>query len=147
MRHALSVEICSPLVHISAQKPIVDRILLNSSTNYCAGVSSAALWQPHTPTSMTMAIDTSGCGFNSTPIYLTSIAGLRLHDGLIGSGAVYSRTATAFRIYVYSALGWPLSFLLNSSRTYDWDVNWVGLFWSTQWTKNKREYFLSPVVL
>ena len=71
-----------------------------------------------------MNIDTSNCTFNSTPPYFTSIAGDRLHRGLVGYGAIYNATRSSFTIYARSTLDANNSITLSSSVTQKWNVNW-----------------------
>jgi hypothetical protein len=73
-----------------------------------------------------MFIDTSNCSFNSTPLYLTSIAGLDLHNGVTGYNSIYGASRLYFTIYVLSTVGWGSNQLLNYSADNQWNVNWIG---------------------
>lgn len=76
-----------------------------------------------------MNIDTSSCHFNQTPNYMTSIAGTNNHGDLVGHNAIYIYTSTSFRIYVTSRSGWSPATLLSYAATYEWNVNWVGMYY------------------
>lgn len=45
-------------------------------------------------------IDTSATGFSDTPIYVSAIVGDAWHYATTGGSAIYSPTATSFRVYV-----------------------------------------------
>ena len=93
----------------------------------CSGVSPYTLWTLFIDEGITMNIDTSNCTFNSTPPYFTSIAGDRLHRGLVGYGAIYNATRSSFTIYARSTLDANNSITLSSSVTQKWNVNWFGI--------------------
>ncbi len=65
----------------------------------CTGATEPSAWQPYSHQSYYVDVDTSQCGFASTPTYITSLYGT---DHLLthGSGAVYFATETGFRVYV-----------------------------------------------
>ncbi|CAF3530260.1 unnamed protein product [Rotaria sp. Silwood1] len=94
---------------------------------YCEGISSYTLWQLYSTNGIYMDISTSTCGFNSTPLYFTSMAGNNLHWILAGYTAIYSPTTTSFRIYSRSLETMTNTQLLSYSQTYLWNVNWFGI--------------------
>jgi hypothetical protein len=73
-----------------------------------------------------MPIDTTNCSFNQTPIYFTSMAGISSHYGLISYRAIYSATATGFRVYIRPLFAWNATDMLTYAASYQWDVNWFG---------------------
>ncbi|MBN8232132.1 S8 family serine peptidase [Corallococcus macrosporus] len=79
----------------------------------------ATNWQPYGTGSMYLDVNTSFCGFLSTPRYITSIGGDTDHWSLNGASAIYFPTATGFRVYVYQAGITPA--LANQRR---YHLNW-----------------------
>lgn len=69
-------------------------------------------------------VDTSAAGFSKTPIYVTSIGGLKGHEELVGPSAVYKPTATSFRIYVMRRDGAKIT--LDMADYFQWYINWIG---------------------
>ena len=76
-----------------------------------------------------MAVNTSNCKFNSTPVYFVSMAGVNSHDGITGYNAIYVSSNIKFTIYVLSTVGWNSSQLLNYAATNEWNINWIGFYY------------------
>jgi hypothetical protein len=67
----------------------------------CSGSTTAgADWLVWGTTALVMTVNTSGCGFTSTPKYFTSVGGAGSHFELVGASAIYSPTPTGFTIYI-----------------------------------------------
>ncbi|CAF1259990.1 unnamed protein product [Rotaria sp. Silwood1] len=94
---------------------------------YCGGLSSYTLWQLFSTTGIYMNIDTTICGFSSTPLYFTSMAGNTIHWELASYTAIYSPTNISFTIYVRSLSGLNNTDMLSYSQAYLWNVNWFGV--------------------
>lgn len=101
---------------------------MNRTTKYCAGVTPWTQWQIYGNLGITMRVDTRNCSFSSTPIYYTSIGGIDLHNGMIGSHALYAVSSTGFDIYPQKSVPWTSAQMLNYSQIYQWNFNWVGLY-------------------
>ena len=70
-------------------------------------------------------IDTSSCGFSSSPMYFTSLAGSTRHWTTIGITSIYQTAVSHFRVY--------LDFEGDSQTTVadadesNWHVQWCGV--------------------
>ena len=70
-------------------------------------------------------VDTSSCGLNFTPNYMTSITGSTTHWETTGATSIYKASPNGFRVYVrYDDLR-PLTPSLANSRNFA--INWVAL--------------------
>lgn len=118
---------------------------LNVSVNYhCTGVSPWTRWDNYSTQGITMLVDTTSCHFNSTPIYYTSISGNGLHDGTTSVRALYNPVRFGFSVYLRNSRAWGVLQMLNYSRIYQWNVNWVGLErWKTATVSLSVVFFLS----
>jgi hypothetical protein len=76
-------------------------------------------------TGLYIDVDTSSAHFTGTPTYTSSVGGIGGQWALTGTGAIYSPTATGFRIYVRWYNG--SSITPAQAQTYQWYVNWIGV--------------------
>jgi subtilisin family serine protease len=79
-------------------------------------------WQNYSSTGIFLDVDTSACGLSSTPRYLTSLVG-NSHWKTLGANAIYSPTATGFRIYVYQADGLDAA----EANSWNWHLYWTAV--------------------
>lgn len=95
---------------------------------YCGGTSPASLWTLYLTDGLTMLIDTSSCAFTAAPLYFTSMEG-NGHWTTAGYTAIYSRTATSFRVFVRPLVAgsWSNTAMLTYAQTVGWDINWLGI--------------------
>lgn len=70
-------------------------------------------------------VDTSAAKFNKAPVYVTSLYGNSGHWATTGGSAVYSPTATGFRVYVRWSDGAPLT--PAQAVEFGWRVAWHGI--------------------
>jgi hypothetical protein len=85
-------------------------------------------WQPYAGGSANgvyVDVNTSAAGFTAVPLYLTSIGGNSSHWATTGATAIYSATATGFRIYIRWADGSPLT--PAQANSFLWHINWMGI--------------------
>ncbi len=90
----------------------------------CTGETKQSEWKPYGKTSDTyyVNVDTSACGFKTTPSYITSLYGSR-HWRTKGASAVYLATHAGFRVYMRgqnipnSRLNWKASLTPPESQT------------------------------
>jgi hypothetical protein len=87
----------------------------------CTGQTAqgATGWQQYNADGIYLDVNTAGCGFASTPLYLTSLGGLGSHWVSSGATAIYGPTATGFRVYVNFPGITPA--LANE---WGWHLNW-----------------------
>ena len=91
-----------------------------------ATVPGATNWQPYGNNSgVYVDVDTSGCGFTSTPRYFTSIGGRSRHWSTTGATSIYNPTPTKFRVYVRWANGGTLTPAAANGRK--WHINWFAV--------------------
>ena len=95
--------------------------VVSSGATVCKGQTSqgATNWQQYNSEGIYLDVNTAGCGFTSTPLYFTSIGGATSHWTSSGATAIYSPTATGFRVYVYTPGITPA--LANA---WGWHLNW-----------------------
>ena len=95
--------------------------VVSSGATVCKGQTSqgATNWQQYSSEGIYLDVNTAGCGFTSTPLYFTSIGGATSHWTSSGATAIYSPTATGFRVYVYTPGITPA--LANA---WGWHLNW-----------------------
>ena len=77
-------------------------------------------WKTYKDSGMYIKADTSSCGFSSTPMYFTSLAGDTQHWTAAGVTNIYSQTATGFKVYITR----------NDPSVADeknWHVQWCGV--------------------
>lgn len=68
-------------------------------------------------------VDTSSCGFGSTPMYFSSLNGTAEHWEVIGSNAIYGPTATGFRIYIQRRS----TINANVANQHNWHIQWMAV--------------------
>ncbi len=73
-----------------------------SSRNLASGSATpgATAWQQESDTIIFVDVDTSAAGFETTPVYITSLGGAINHGSAIGATSIYNATAASFRIYL-----------------------------------------------
>ena len=75
--------------------------------------------------SIYLDVDTSSAGFNAVPNYFASLDGDSGHWQLDGINAIYSPTATGFRIYLRDDLGNPMT--PDNANDRGWNIQWTGI--------------------
>ena len=100
----------------------------NISVKHCASVTPSSQWRVHAIHEITMYVNTSICKFNKTPTYYTSGTGINLHDRGTGIHALYSPSKNGFSLYRRWIQNGFLLEMLNVSQIYEWNVNWIGLY-------------------
>ena len=70
-------------------------------------------------------VNTSKCGFTSTPTYISSLGGDSSHWYTTGGSSIYSPSANSFRIYIYFLEGAITPERANAS--FKWHINWVAV--------------------
>ena len=91
----------------------------------CAGSTPpGAGWNNYGGAGVFIDVDTSGCGFAVTPLYLVNLHGDSSTWDLTGTSTAYFRTATGFRMYVRSTLSTATVALATSQN---WHIVWLGM--------------------
>ncbi len=87
----------------------------------CQGrtIPGATRWVKYHDSGFYVDIDTSGCGFDTAPLYFTSLGGFGNHWRALGETAIYKQTANSFRIYVYAPGITPAA-----ANSMGWHINW-----------------------
>ena len=90
-----------------------------TSPESCGGATTPGSgWQAY-GSGIYIDIDTSSCNFSGTPKYMSSMGGTSGHWGFNGESAIYSPTATGFRIYIVAAT-------TSNASSYGYHINWIG---------------------
>ena len=82
-------------------------------------------WVQYDENSIYADVDTIEAGFTETPLYFASIGGNSGHWSVDGVNAIYSPTATGFRIYLRDDLGNPLTPDITNEQK--WYIQWKGI--------------------
>ncbi|MQY13494.1 hypothetical protein SRB5_36420 [Streptomyces sp. RB5] len=82
-------------------------------------------WQQYYCCGIYLDVDTSSAHFSGRPVYTSSIGGEGNQWELTGTSAIYSPTATGFRIYLRWSSGAPITPAVAADRR--WYVNWIGV--------------------
>ncbi|MCT4581854.1 MAG: hypothetical protein N4A35_10585 [Flavobacteriales bacterium] len=93
----------------------------------CSGSTTPGVgWVQYGADGIYIDVNTSGCGFTSTPRYITSIQGGGNKWLLTGVTSIYSATATGFRIYLkYDDGNFSLTPAYAASSGYQ--INWIAI--------------------
>ena len=94
-----------------------------SANGVCVGRTTPGntAWALDGSSRLHVDIDTSECGFQDTPVILSSIGGTEGHRESRGSSEIYSPTNTSFRIYIFHpSIGAP-----SGANSREWHINWV----------------------
>jgi len=92
----------------------------------CAGKTTpGAGWVVYNSSTIRIDVNTSGCGFASTPQYFTSIGGIGSHFEVTGTSAIYNPTSTGFTIYIRNNDNSPLTPAYAAAG--GWFINWQGI--------------------
>jgi hypothetical protein len=70
-------------------------------------------------------VDTSSFGFETTPIYITSLGGKSGHWGTTGATSIYDPTPKGFRVYVRHSTGGVLT--PAGANQLGWHINWIAV--------------------
>ncbi|MDF5754282.1 hypothetical protein [Spongiactinospora sp. TRM90649] len=82
-------------------------------------------WVAYGANGIYIDVDTTAARFTGSPVYVTSIGSTGGSQwNLVGPSAVYSATATRFRVYVQWKDGSALT--PATAQSYGWFINWVG---------------------
>jgi hypothetical protein len=92
----------------------------------CEGNTPAGstAWQQDQANSLYVDIDTSACGFATTPLYFTSLGGVGYQWRTTGATSIYRRNPGTFRVYVVDDSG-PVTPAIANQR--QWHINWKAI--------------------
>ena len=93
----------------------------------CSGSTAPGVgWVQYGADGIYIDINTSGCGFSTTPRYITSIQGGGNKWLLTGVTSIYSATPTGFRIYLkYDSGNFALTPAYATASNYQ--INWIAI--------------------
>jgi len=90
----------------------------------CCGKITAPAWHDYSGVGIFTDVDTSKCRFSGRVRYFGSLNGNSGNWTTTGGDAIYSRSATSFRTYIYSH-GWALR--ASHARAYGFTYDWCGI--------------------
>ena len=93
--------------------------------NSGATPKGATNWKAYGSNAIYVDVDTTAAGFTAAPRYFTSLGGTSNHYYAQGFTAIYSPTATGFRIYLRNWNGAALTPEYANSK--GWYVQWLGV--------------------
>ncbi len=102
----------------------IDNIaLLSVERTTCTGETAGGSsgWINYGDSGIYVEVDTSKCGFLSTPVYLTSLNGQDLDVENKGVSSIYQQSATGFTIYLKTPVR------AKEAETRKWKVQWQAL--------------------
>jgi hypothetical protein len=82
-------------------------------------------WKAYGANAIYVDVNTAAAGFTATPRYFTSLGGTSSQYNAQGFNAIYSATATGFRIYLRNWNGAALTPAYANSK--GWHVQWLGV--------------------
>jgi hypothetical protein len=85
----------------------------------------ATNWKQYGSDALYLDVDTSSAGFSSTPLYFTALGGSYCQWEADGVNALYSPTATGFRIYLRDDTGRVLTPAFANQM--GWNMQWFGV--------------------
>ena len=91
------------------------------SRAFCAGATTASGWNYYSSSGIYRDVDISGCGFTTSPVVVTNIAGSSSHWTTNGGAEPYSISTTSFRNYISTTITASQA----GSSTYNWHLNWI----------------------
>lgn len=109
---------------VTVPDPIVENT--GGRSSICSGNTAAGTgWSIYNATTISLTVNTTGCGWGSTPRYFTSIGGSGSHFELVGYTAIYSPSVNGFTIYVKKNDGTNVS--PTDAVNGGWYINWTGV--------------------
>jgi hypothetical protein len=94
------------------------------SSSVCAGRTSVSDWKTYSAEGIYVDVDTSKCGFERIPVYVSSLHGKCNHWVSTGSSEIYSPNPNGFRIYIATTAD------IVSKQHYkgcEWSMEWVAV--------------------
>jgi hypothetical protein len=83
-------------------------------------------WQQYSDgEGIVLDVDTSSSGFETTPIYITSLGGKSGHWGTTGATSIYDPTPKGFTVYVRHSTGGQLT--PAGANQLGWHINWIAV--------------------
>lgn len=109
--------------------PLPDPVLENTGgkSAICSGntATDGTGWVQYGSTGIYIDVNTSGCGFTSTPRYFTSLGGSSAQWELVGVTSIYLATPTGFRIYVMKNNYGTIT--TADADANNWYINWTAV--------------------
>jgi len=87
----------------------------------------ATAWQQESDTNIFVDVDTSAAGFETTPVYITSLVAPLNHDLALGATCINNATATSLRVYLRFAFADGEGPNSTFARQRRWHINWIGM--------------------
>ncbi len=86
-------------------------------------------WVPYIDTGVYVEVNTSKCGFTSTPTYISSLGGNSWIWATTGGSTIYSPSANSFRIYIRILEESILEKTITPEKANaeGWHINWVAV--------------------
>ena len=98
-----------------------------SGAKVCSGMTPVGVgWQRYNSTDVFLDVDTTSCGFSTTPVYTAALAGTTNKWMVNGESAIYNATPTGFRIYLQETDYSGTRDLLTQESS-GWSVNWIAM--------------------
>jgi hypothetical protein len=111
-------------LHVNGNILGAARDVSGTAQRICSGKTEMGktAWVQHRTDGVYVDIDTSGCQFSSTPIYISSVGGKGWHWETTGGSSIYSSTKNSFRIYLKLGAITPAK-----ANEYGWHINWMAI--------------------
>jgi hypothetical protein len=120
--HATNADVTSFGAVDSAGKPV----------KVCTGSTppGKTKWEPYAnaPNCNILAtVDTSGCGFTSTPTVVSSLGGNNMHWRVLGGSNVYKASAKNFTVYLWNDADAAGCVKGPDADSWQWHIQWVAV--------------------
>ena len=103
----------------------------SADTNSGSTPSGTTNWQAYGANAIYVDVVTSAAGFGTAPYYFTSLGGTSNQYDAQGVSAIYTPTATGFRVYIRNWNGAALTPAQANSR--GWRIQWLGVPTANTW--------------
>lgn len=97
------------------------------ANHMCCGTTNTdgTGWLPYKDYAIFIDVNTSSCGFSTTPLYFTSISGQTRMWDLFGANSIYRPSTTGFTVYLRSPFVETIT--IAEADEYDWHIQWCGI--------------------
>ncbi|WP_271783259.1 T9SS type A sorting domain-containing protein [Aquimarina algiphila] len=116
-------------------------IIIQAQVKIGQGVTSPDDWVDYNTTGIYVDINTSACGFNTTPHYLVTLESTTnkgFHWYISGTPSLYNVTPTGFRVYLrwtdapsdlptVGSLNFANPLRASTAKNRDWVIRWTGI--------------------
>jgi hypothetical protein len=122
----ITVLFAAPITVINPPTPALSQTVQSALIARGSTPSGNTAWQQYFDgKGVFVDVDTSSAGFETTPIYITSLGGTTAHWGTTGATSIYAPTPKGFRVFVRWADGGALTPAV--ANQFGLHINWIAI--------------------